>query len=52
LKEYEANSKGKFKIYTLTNEQKEQWRKVMQPVYPQFYGVVGEDLIKDAIATE
>jgi len=52
LKEYEANSKGKFKIYTLTSEQKEQWRKVMQPVYPQFYGIIGEDLIKDAIATE
>lgn len=52
LKEYEANSKGKFKIYTLTDEQKSSWIKVMQPVYPQFYNVIGEDLIKEAIAAE
>jgi C4-dicarboxylate-binding protein DctP len=52
LKAYEADSKGKFKIYTITPEQKEEWRKAFAPVYPQFYGVIGEQLIKDAIATE
>ncbi|MDR1007986.1 MAG: DctP family TRAP transporter solute-binding subunit [Campylobacteraceae bacterium] len=52
LKEYEANSKGKFKIYTLTEEQKANWRKVMQPVYSQFYKIVGEDLIKETIDTK
>ncbi|MDR0579432.1 MAG: DctP family TRAP transporter solute-binding subunit [Campylobacteraceae bacterium] len=52
LKEYEANSKGKFKIYTLTEEQKAKWREVMQPVYSEFYGVIGEDLIKETINTK
>ncbi|MDR0666129.1 MAG: DctP family TRAP transporter solute-binding subunit [Campylobacteraceae bacterium] len=52
LKEYEANSKGKLKIYTLTEEQKAKWREVMQPVYKEFYGVIGEDLIKEAINTK
>ncbi|MDR1614926.1 MAG: DctP family TRAP transporter solute-binding subunit [Campylobacteraceae bacterium] len=52
LKEYEANSKGKFKIYTLTEEQKANWRKVMEVIYPQFYKVIGEDLIKEAIETK
>jgi C4-dicarboxylate-binding protein DctP len=52
LKKYEANSKGKFKIYTLTEEQKTKWREVMQSVYPKFYDVVGEDLIKETIAVK
>ncbi|MDR2099493.1 MAG: DctP family TRAP transporter solute-binding subunit [Campylobacteraceae bacterium] len=52
LKEYEANSKGKFKIYTLTEEQKAKWRDVMQSVYPQFYGIIGEDLIKETLNTK
>ncbi|MDR1555310.1 MAG: DctP family TRAP transporter solute-binding subunit [Campylobacteraceae bacterium] len=52
LKEYERNSKEKFKIYTLTEEQKAKWREVMQPVYSQFYDVIGEDLIKETIATK
>ncbi|MDR1976689.1 MAG: DctP family TRAP transporter solute-binding subunit [Campylobacteraceae bacterium] len=52
LKEYEANSKGKFKIYTLTDKQKEAWRVAMEPVYKKFYDVIGEDLIKETIATK
>ncbi|MDR2789771.1 MAG: DctP family TRAP transporter solute-binding subunit [Campylobacteraceae bacterium] len=52
LKEYEANSKGKFKIYTLTEAQKAKWRSVMETIYPQFYGIIGEDLIKETINTK
>ncbi len=43
-----AKKSGKLKIYTLTAAQKAAWRKAMVKIYPQFYGVIGEDLIKDA----
>ncbi|MCF6173186.1 MAG: TRAP transporter substrate-binding protein [Campylobacteraceae bacterium] len=43
-----AKKTGKLKIYTLTPEQKAAWRKVMVGIYPKFYGVIGEDLIKAA----
>lgn len=45
LKEYAASS-GKMKIHTLSADQKAAWQKAMEKIYPQFYGVVGEDLIK------
>lgn len=45
-----ADSTGKIKIHTLTGEQKDAWRKVMEGVYPKFYGTIGEDLIKKAQA--
>ena len=43
-----AKKSGKLKIITLTPEQREAWRKVMVTIYPQFYGVIGKDLIKAA----
>ncbi len=47
IKEH-ADKTGKLKIYNLTPEQKEAWRKVMVGIYPKFYDVIGEDLIKGA----
>ena len=43
---------GKLQIIELTPEQKQQWQKAMSVVYPQFYDVIGEDLIKKAIETK
>ena len=43
-----AKKTGKLKIYTLTPEQKDAWRKATSVVYPKFYKVIGEDLIKKA----
>ncbi|PUE66815.1 DctP family TRAP transporter solute-binding subunit [Arcobacter lacus] len=51
LKKYAADTK-KLEIYQLTNEQVAKWRKVMESIYPQFYSVIGEDLIKKAIETK
>ncbi len=45
LKEY-AKTSGNLKIHTLTPEQKAAWQKAMEAIYPKFYGVIGEDLIK------
>jgi len=47
IKEY-ADSTGKLKIHTLTDEQKAAWKKATSVVYPEFYDVIGEDLIKKA----
>ncbi|NOX16516.1 MAG: TRAP transporter substrate-binding protein [Epsilonproteobacteria bacterium] len=43
-----AKKTGKLKIIRLTPKQREAWRKVMVTIYPQFYGVIGEKLIKAA----
>ncbi len=43
-----AKKTGKLKIYRLTPEETAAWRKVMVGIYPQFYGVIGKDLIKAA----
>jgi C4-dicarboxylate-binding protein DctP len=43
---------NKLQIIELTPDQKQQWRKAMSAVYPQFYDVIGEDLIKKAIDTK
>jgi C4-dicarboxylate-binding protein DctP len=43
-----AKKTGKLKIYTLTTAQREAWRKAMVKIYPKFYGVIGENLIKEA----
>ncbi|MCG3655687.1 DctP family TRAP transporter solute-binding subunit [Aliarcobacter butzleri] len=51
LKKYSADTK-KLEIYQLTDEQVAKWRKVMEAIYPQFYDVIGEDLIKKAIETK
>ena len=51
LNKYAAET-NKLKIVELTAEQKQKWQKSMSPVYPQFYDVIGEDLIKKAIETK
>lgn len=51
LKKYAAESK-KLEIFELNDAQKANWRKVMEGIYPQFYDVIGEDLIKKAIDTK
>ncbi|RBQ29142.1 DctP family TRAP transporter solute-binding subunit [Aliarcobacter vitoriensis] len=51
LKKYADESK-RLEIYELTPEQVANWRKVMEEVYPKFYNVIGEDLIKKAIETK
>jgi C4-dicarboxylate-binding protein DctP len=51
LRKY-AKETNKLEIIELTPEQKQQWKKAMSVVYPQFYDVIGEDLIKKAIDTK
>jgi len=51
LKEY-AQTSTTFHIHTLTTEQKEAWQKAMESIYPQFYGVIGEELIKKVQETK
>ena len=51
LNKYVADT-NKLKIVELTAEQKQKWQKTMSSVYPQFYDVIGEDLIKKAINTK
>ena len=43
---------NKLQIIELTAEQKQKWQEVMSGVYPKFYDVIGEDLIKKAINTK
>lgn len=43
-----ADKSGKLKIFTLTDAQKDAWRKATAVIYPDFYKVIGEDLIKKA----
>lgn len=51
LREYAQNTK-KLEIFELNTQQKEEWRKIMEGVYPKFYNVIGEDLIKKALETK
>ncbi len=51
LKEYSKTTK-KLEIIELSKDQTEKWRGIMQKVYPEFYGVIGEDLIKKALETK
>ena len=51
LRKYSKDT-NKLEIIELTPEQKQQWQKVMADVYPKFYDVIGEDLIKKAIDTK
>lgn len=51
LKEY-AKKYPDFKIYELSAEQKDSWVKTMEAIYPHFYKVVGEDLIKKVQAVQ
>lgn len=43
-----ADKTGNLKIITLNADQKDAWRKATGVVYPEFYKVIGEDLIKKA----
>ena len=53
IKEY-AKKTGKLEIINLSKEQKDAWRKAVSKIYPDFYdeNKIGEDLIKNALATE
>src|SRR5574344_1021372 len=51
LRKY-AKDSGRLEIYELNDEQVANWRRVMSTIYPQFYKVIGEDLIKQAIETK
>lgn len=51
IKEYGAQS-GKLKVHTLTADQKKVWQAAMEKIYPQFYGVIGEDLVKKVQAVK
>ena len=51
IKEY-ATQSGKLKVHTLTADQKKAWQVAMEKIYPQFYSVVGEDLIKKVQAVK
>jgi len=51
LKKYAKESK-RLEIYELKPEQTAKWREVMEKIYPKFYSVIGEDLIKKAIETK
>lgn len=51
LRKYSLDTK-KLEIIELDAAQKASWQKAMDVVYPQFYDVIGEDLIKKAIETK
>ena len=51
LNKYAAET-NKLKIVEFTAEQKQKWQKTMAQVYPQFYDVIGENLIKKTIETK
>ena len=53
IQEY-AQKTGKLEIYTLTDEQREAWRKAVSKIYPEFYSdrLIGKDLIEKTIATK
>jgi C4-dicarboxylate-binding protein DctP len=51
LRKYAKDTK-KLEIIELTDAQKAEWKKVMEGIYPKFYDVIGEDLIKKAIDTK
>ena len=47
-----AKDTNKLQIIELSDAQKQEWKKSMSAVYPQFYDVIGEDLIKKTIETK
>jgi C4-dicarboxylate-binding protein DctP len=46
LKKIEAS--GKIKVHTLTPAQRDVWKKQMMKIYPNFYEVIGKDLVEQA----
>jgi C4-dicarboxylate-binding protein DctP len=53
IEEY-AKKTGKLKIYTMTPEQTEAWKKAVSPIYSKFYDKkkIGKDLIEGALNTK
>jgi C4-dicarboxylate-binding protein DctP len=47
IQEY-ADKTGKLKIHKLSPEQKAAWKAVTSKIYPDFYSVIGQDLIEEA----
>lgn len=47
IKEY-ADSTGKLKIHKLSADQKAAWKSITSKIYPDFYSVIGQDLIEEA----
>ena len=41
---------GKTTVHELTPEQRQAWKSKMMVIYPEFYDVIGKDLIEEAIA--
>jgi C4-dicarboxylate-binding protein DctP len=42
--------RGRIKIYVLTPEEKEAFRKALQPVYDKYTPIIGKDIIDDAMS--
>lgn len=51
IREY-ATKSSNLTIHELNAEQKVAWVKAMEVIYPNFYKVIGEDLIKKAQAVQ
>ncbi|MCD8213737.1 MAG: DctP family TRAP transporter solute-binding subunit, partial [Campylobacter sp.] len=51
LKKY-ADETKKLEIFTLDAAQKAKWAEVMKSIYPNFYQVIGQDLIEKTINTK
>ena len=43
---------GKTNVHTLTPEQRKAWKTTMLSIYPEFYDVIGKELIEEALATK
>lgn len=52
LQKYAQDNADKLTIYTLDDDQKKQWQEVMVAIYPKFYDLIGEDLIKKTLETK
>lgn len=52
LKDYASKNPSKLTIYTLDEAQKKQWQELMVGIYPKFYDLVGEELIKKTLDTK
>ncbi|PLY09885.1 MAG: C4-dicarboxylate ABC transporter [Arcobacter sp.] len=53
IKEY-AKTTGKLEIFELTTEQRNDWKKAVSKIYPEFYDedLIGKDLIEGALSTK
>lgn len=45
IEEY-GRASGKLKVHRLNPDQQKTWQTTLEKIYPQFYSVIGEDLIK------